>query len=37
VFANQAGEIRALSSKIAADTAEPIKNQVTRSLDAIRK
>ena len=37
VFANQAGEIRALSSKIVADTAEPIKNQVTRSLDAIRK
>src|SRR4029079_6122932 len=37
VFANQAGEIRALSSKIVPATAEPIKNQVTRSLDAIRK
>ena len=37
VFANQAGEIRALSTKIAADTAEPIKSQVTRSMDTIRK
>lgn len=37
VFANQAGEIRALSSKIAADTAEPIKNQVARSFEAVRK
>ena len=37
VFANQASEIRALSSKIAADTAEPIKNQVARSFEAIRK
>src|SRR3972149_446655 len=37
VFANQAGEIRALTSKIAADTAEPIKNQVARSFAAVRK
>jgi phasin len=36
-FANQAGEIRALSSKIAADTAEPIKAQVSRSFEAIRR
>jgi phasin len=37
VFANQASEIRALTSKIAADTAEPIKNQVARSFDSIKK
>ena len=37
VFANQAGEIRALTTKIAADTAEPIKTQVTRSFEAVRK
>jgi len=37
VFANQANEIRALSSKIAADTAEPIKSQVSRSFDSIKK
>jgi len=37
VFANQASEIRALTSKIAADTAEPIKSQVSRSFDSIRK
>lgn len=37
VFANQAGEIRALTTKIAADTTEPIKTQVTRSMDTIRK
>ena len=37
VFANQAGEIRALSTKIAADTAEPIKSQVTRSMETIGK
>jgi phasin len=36
-FANQAGEIRALSSKIAADTAEPIKAQVSRSFEAVRR
>ena len=37
VFASQASEIRALTSKIAADTTEPIKSQVTRSFDQIRK
>jgi phasin len=37
VFANQAGEIRALTSKIAADTTEPIKHQVARSFDTMRK
>ena len=37
VFANQASEIRALTTKIAADTTEPIKAQVTRSMDTIRK
>ena len=37
VFANQANEIRALTSKITADTAEPIKSQVARSFDSIRK
>jgi phasin len=37
VFASQAGEIRALTSKIAADTTEPIKDQVTRSFEAVRK
>jgi phasin len=37
VFANQANEIRALSTKIAADTAEPIKSQVSRSFDSIKK
>jgi phasin len=37
VFASQAGEIQALTSKIAADTAEPIKHQVSRSFDAMRK
>ena len=37
VFANQASEVRALTSKIAADTTEPIKAQVTRSLDSIKK
>ena len=37
VFASQAGEIRALTGKIAADTAEPIKNQVARSFEAVRK
>ncbi len=33
---SQAGEVRALSTKIAADTAEPIKEQVTRSFDKTR-
>ncbi|MBM3544348.1 MAG: phasin [Alphaproteobacteria bacterium] len=37
VFANQAGEIRALTTKIAADTTEPIKHQVTRSFETMRK
>ena len=37
VFASQAGEIRALTTKIAADTSEPIKDQVSRSFDAVRK
>ena len=37
VFANQASEVRALTTKIAADTAEPIKAQVARSLEAIKK
>ena len=37
VFASQAGEIRTLTTKIAADTSEPIKDQVTRSLDTARK
>ena len=37
VYANQANEIRALTSKIAADTTEPIKNQVSRSFESFRK
>jgi len=37
VFASQAGEIRALTTKIAADTTEPIKGQVSRSFEAVRK
>ncbi|ODS01561.1 hypothetical protein AUC69_06220 [Methyloceanibacter superfactus] len=37
VFASQAGEIRALTTKIAADTAEPIKDQVSRTMDTVRK
>jgi len=37
VFASQAGEIRALTTKIATDTTEPIKDQVSRSLEAARK
>jgi phasin len=36
-LASQAGEIRALSSKIAADTTEPIKAQVTRSTDKVKQ
>lgn len=36
-FANQANEIRALSAKIAADTAEPIKAQMNRSIESVRK
>jgi phasin len=37
VFASQAGEIRALTTKIAADTSEPIKDQMSRSFEAVRK
>ena len=37
VFASQAGEIRALTTKIAADTSEPIKEQVSRSFEGMRK
>lgn len=37
VFASQASEIRALTTKIAADTAEPIKTQVTRNFETMRK
>jgi phasin len=37
VFASQASEIRALTTKIAADTSEPIKDQMSRSFDAARK
>jgi len=36
VLSSQAGEIRALTTKIAADTSEPIKDQVSRSFDAAR-
>ncbi|MGK2923292.1 MAG: phasin [Methyloceanibacter sp.] len=37
VFASQAGEIRALTTKIAADTSEPIKGQMSRSFEVGRK
>ena len=37
VFASQASEIRALTTKIAADTTEPIKHQVTKTFEATRK
>ena len=37
VFASQANEIRALTTKIAADTSEPIKAQMSRSMEAMRK
>ena len=33
----QAEEVRALSTKVAADTAEPIKARVTTSMDELRK
>ena len=33
----QAEEVRALSTKVAADTAEPIKEQVKRGVDELRK
>jgi phasin len=37
VFASQANEIRALTTKIAADTSEPIKAQMSRSMESLRK
>lgn len=37
VFTSQAGEIRALTTKITADTTEPIKGQVSRSFENVRK
>ena len=37
VFASQAGEVRALTTKIAADTSEPIKEQVSKSFETVRK
>jgi phasin len=37
VFASQANEIRALTTKIAADTSEPIKAQMTKSMESLRK
>jgi phasin len=36
-FADQANEIRALSAKIAADTTEPLKAQVAKSIETVRK
>jgi phasin len=36
-LAAQAEEVRALSTKVAADTAEPIKAHVTTSIDQLRK
>ena len=33
----QAEEVRALSTKVAADTAEPLKEQVKRGVDELRK
>jgi phasin len=37
VFASQANEIRALTTKIAADTSEPIKAQMARSMETLRR
>lgn len=37
VFSTQAGEIQTLTTKIAADTSEPIKDQVTRTMETVRK
>lgn len=37
VLSSQASEIRALTTKIAADTSEPIKDQVSRSFDTARR
>jgi phasin len=36
-LATQAEEVRALSTKVAADTAEPIKAHMTTSMDELRK
>lgn len=36
-FTSQASEIQALTTKIAADTSEPLKSQMTKSLEAARK
>jgi phasin len=36
-FTAQAEELRALSAKVTADTAEPIKAQVTRGMNELRK
>jgi phasin len=37
VLTAQAEEVRALSTKVAADAAEPLKEQVKRSVDELRK
>jgi phasin len=36
-LAAQAEEVRALSTQVTADTARPVKEQVTRSMDELRK
>ena len=36
-FTAQAEELRALSTKVTADTAEPIKAHVTRGMNELRK
>ena len=36
-LATQAEEVRALSTKVTADASEPLKAQVTRSMDELRK
>jgi phasin len=36
-LANQAEEVRALSTQVTADAAKPIKEQVTRGMDELRK
>jgi hypothetical protein len=36
-MASQANEIRALSTKIAADASEPIKSQVAKTMDKVRQ
>ena len=37
VFAGQATEIQELTKKIATDTSEPLKDQMTKSFEAVRK